>query len=109
MSHSSEKQHRHKQQAESKKGSCLRSGGSLKSEKCCFKEAEYNFCHKTRHFANVYFAAKRQKEVQQKQRHKSHVLDCKNVYITVEGAVMTQESEPLYSVQDTIVQRMHTL
>ena len=44
--------------------------GLKKLDKCHFKQAECNFCQK--HLANVCFAAKWQKEGQQKQRHKSH-------------------------------------
>ena len=58
MSYSSEKQQRHKQQTGSKKGSCLRCGGSHKSDECRFKEAECNFCHKTGHLDKIFFAAK---------------------------------------------------
>ena len=59
VSHSSEKQQRHKQQTGHKKDSCLRCGGSHKLEECRFKEAKCKFCHKIGHLAKVCFAAKR--------------------------------------------------
>ena len=86
-----------------KKGTCLRCGGSHKSDECRFKEAECNFCHKTGHLAKVCFAAKRQKESQQKQRHKSRDRGSKKVHNVAEGAAYDSESEPVYSVQDTTV------
>ena len=77
--------------------------GLSKTDEYYFKEAEYNFSHKTGHIAKICFAAKRQKEGQQKQRHKSRDRCSKKVHNVAEGAAYNSESEPVYSVQDTTV------
>ena len=104
MSHSSKKQQKHKQQTGSKKRSCYAVGVRTNQTNAASKKQSEIFATKPQgHFAKVYFAAKRQKESQQKQRHKSPDRGSKKVHNVAEGAACDSESEPVYSVQDTTV------